>query len=106
MSTLSPDRWQEVSPYLDQVLSLPEDKRAAWMESFRAERPDLADLLQELLRGAPGGGTGAIPRTLAGSGCQRLIFNRGEDRCVHADIADWTGRYGQRVAGRTQRWSI
>ena len=50
MSTLSPERWQEVSPYLDQVLSLPEDERAVWMASFRAERPGLADLLKELLQ--------------------------------------------------------
>jgi serine/threonine protein kinase len=50
VSTLSPERWQEVSPYLDQVLSLPEDERPAWMESFRAQRPGLADLLQELLQ--------------------------------------------------------
>lgn len=49
MSTLSHDRWQEISPYLDQVLSIPEQGRAAWLESFRAKRPDLADLLQELL---------------------------------------------------------
>jgi len=50
MSTLSPERWQAVRPYLDQVLSLPEDERATWLESFRAERPDLANLLQELLQ--------------------------------------------------------
>ncbi len=50
MSTLKPERWQEVSPYLDQVLSLPEDEQATWMETFRAERPDLANLLQELLQ--------------------------------------------------------
>jgi eukaryotic-like serine/threonine-protein kinase len=50
VSTLSPERWQEVSPYFDQVLSLPEDERPAWMESFRAQRPGLADLLQELLK--------------------------------------------------------
>jgi serine/threonine protein kinase/tetratricopeptide (TPR) repeat protein len=49
MSTLSHDRWQEISPYLDQVLSVPEEGRAAWLEFFRAKRPDLADLLQELL---------------------------------------------------------
>lgn len=49
MRTLSPERWREVSPYLDQVLSLPENERAAWLESFRVDRPDLADLIQELL---------------------------------------------------------
>jgi hypothetical protein len=50
MHPLSPERWQEVSPYLDQVLSLPEDERASWLESFRTERPDLANLLQDLLK--------------------------------------------------------
>jgi serine/threonine protein kinase/tetratricopeptide (TPR) repeat protein len=48
--TLTPEGWREVSPYLDQVLSLPEDERAPWLESFRAERPDLANLLQDLLQ--------------------------------------------------------
>lgn len=49
MPTLSPERWQQVSPYLDQVLSLPESERRAWLESFRVQRPDLAGLLQDLL---------------------------------------------------------
>src|SRR5690348_3923402 len=49
MSTLSPDRWQEISPYLDEVLSLPEEERAQWFDSFRRQRPDLAKLIQELL---------------------------------------------------------
>ena len=49
MRTLSPEGWREVSPHLDQVLSLPEDERAPWLESFRAARPDLANLLQDLL---------------------------------------------------------
>jgi len=49
MSTLSPERWQEVSPYLDQVLALPEVEQGAWLESFRMQRPDLAGLLQDLV---------------------------------------------------------
>ena len=49
MSTLSPDRWQEVSPYLDEALSLPEQERAKWLDSFRRQRPDLAELVEELL---------------------------------------------------------
>lgn len=49
MITLSPERWREVSPYLDQALSIPECDCAQWLESFRTERPDLADLVQELL---------------------------------------------------------
>jgi serine/threonine protein kinase/tetratricopeptide (TPR) repeat protein len=49
VATLSPERWQEVSPYLDQVLSLPDAERGPWLESLRPEKPELADLLQELV---------------------------------------------------------
>ena len=49
MSTLSPEQWQEISPYLDQAFSLPENERAVWLASFKAEKPDLAELLQKLL---------------------------------------------------------
>jgi serine/threonine protein kinase/tetratricopeptide (TPR) repeat protein len=50
VSTLSAKRWLEVSPYLDQALSVPESERAAWLESFRRDRPDLVNLVQELLQ--------------------------------------------------------
>jgi hypothetical protein len=46
MATLSPEHWQEISPHLDEALSLPEDERAAWL----AAKPELADLLFELLQ--------------------------------------------------------
>jgi serine/threonine protein kinase len=49
MSTLSPDRWQKISPHLDHALSLPEDERAAWLCAFRLANPDLADQLEKLL---------------------------------------------------------
>jgi len=49
MPALSPERWQEISPYLDQALSLPEEDRANWLESFRTEKPELAELVQKLL---------------------------------------------------------
>ena len=48
MSTLDPERWQEISPYLNQLLALPEYERSTWVETFRGQRPDLANLLQEL----------------------------------------------------------
>ena len=48
-TTLSPDRWQAISPHLDRLLSLPEDQRASWLESFRLENPKMADLLAQLL---------------------------------------------------------
>lgn len=53
MLTLSPERWQKVSPYLDQVLSLPGIERRRWLESLGAEKAELADLLQEQFRCLP-----------------------------------------------------
>jgi eukaryotic-like serine/threonine-protein kinase len=49
MATLSPEQWREVSPYLDHALSLAQSEREHWLESFRVERPELAELLQRLL---------------------------------------------------------
>jgi serine/threonine protein kinase len=49
MSTMSPGRWQEISPYLDHALSLPEEERLAWLQSFRLQKPELAEALQQLL---------------------------------------------------------
>lgn len=49
MSTLSPGQWQEISPYLEQALSLTEEQRSGWLQSFRLEKPELAELLQQLL---------------------------------------------------------
>lgn len=50
MSVIGPESWREVSSYLDQLLLLPENERATWVESFRAENPGLADRLQEFLQ--------------------------------------------------------
>jgi serine/threonine protein kinase/tetratricopeptide (TPR) repeat protein len=49
MPRLTPERWQEVSAYLDQALSLPDADRESWLESLRSEKRELADLVQELL---------------------------------------------------------
>jgi eukaryotic-like serine/threonine-protein kinase len=49
MSTLSPDQWHAISPYLDEALAMPEDKRAAWLASLREQNPDMAGHLQTLL---------------------------------------------------------
>jgi len=49
MSSLSPELWQEVSPYLDHALSLSESERGAWLCSLIADRPELRDLLEGLL---------------------------------------------------------
>ena len=49
MSTLSPDKRSALSPYVDKALTLSEAERAHWLEALRAENPDLARQLQELL---------------------------------------------------------
>lgn len=49
MSTLSPENWKEISPYLDEALARPEAERAAWLESLRATKPELAAVLRKLL---------------------------------------------------------
>lgn len=49
MSKLTPERWQSVTPYLDQALDLPDEERGAFLASLRAQDPALADDLQVLL---------------------------------------------------------
>src|SRR5262249_35758529 len=49
MANLSPERWKEISPYLDEALSVGKDQRSAWLESLRAEKPEIAAFLDELL---------------------------------------------------------
>jgi len=50
MSTLNPDRWQALSPYLDEALGMTEEERAGWLASQRAQNPTLAAQLEVLLQ--------------------------------------------------------
>jgi serine/threonine-protein kinase len=49
MSTLSPDQWQALSPYLDQALALSDDERDAWLSRLGEQDPALAAQLGALL---------------------------------------------------------
>jgi len=49
MSTLSPDEWQVVSPYLDQALDMPDEEREAWLAALREQNPAVAAHLRTLL---------------------------------------------------------
>ncbi|MGB9287136.1 MAG: protein kinase domain-containing protein [Terracidiphilus sp.] len=42
-------RWREVNTWLDYGLALPESERAPWLDSIRAENPETACLLEEML---------------------------------------------------------
>ncbi len=118
MATLSPERWQEISPYLDQVLSLPEDERAAWLRSFRTERPELADLLFELLeehRAAAKehflerGPEVVANSSLAGQiiGAYRLLSPIGQGGMGSVWLAERSdGRFERKVAVKFLRFSV
>jgi serine/threonine protein kinase/tetratricopeptide (TPR) repeat protein len=49
MSTLTPDQWQEVSPYLDEVLELAPEQRAGWLLSLSKKDARLAYMVETLL---------------------------------------------------------
>src|SRR5579863_4080865 len=49
MRTLSPERWQIISPYLDQALAMTDDAQAVWLSSLRQQNPELAAELAALL---------------------------------------------------------
>jgi serine/threonine protein kinase len=50
MPSINPELWKEASPYLDRALELSAEERAAWLESFRASRPDLVGFIEDLLK--------------------------------------------------------
>ena len=49
MSTLTPERWREISHYLGQALTISGEARVAWLQGIREQHPELADHLQTLL---------------------------------------------------------
>ena len=49
MSTLTPDQWQEVSPYLDEVLEIVPEQRAPWLFSLGQKNARLASMVRALL---------------------------------------------------------
>ena len=49
MASLDSDRWQEVSPYLDEVLALPDEQRGPWLAALQVSKPQLAELVETLL---------------------------------------------------------
>lgn len=49
MSTLNPDQWRQISPYLDQALEMVPEERTAWLSFLREKDANLASILQSLL---------------------------------------------------------
>lgn len=49
MATLSPERWREISPYVDEALSMDTGQRSAWLAALRVGKPEIAVLMEKLL---------------------------------------------------------
>jgi serine/threonine-protein kinase len=47
---IPPDQWVALSPYLDEALALSGEELPTWLSSLRGETPQIADLLEPLLR--------------------------------------------------------
>ena len=48
VSSLSPDRWRILSPYLDDALAMSDERRAAWLAAISASDAALAGELRLL----------------------------------------------------------
>ena len=49
MSTLTPDQWRALSPYLEQALEMDRAERATWISALRTQDPALASQLAMLI---------------------------------------------------------
>jgi len=103
MSTLSPDQWQAVSPYLDQALDMPDEERKAWLTTLGEQNPTLAAHLQKLLDEHPRIGA----RTVSGKRFRTTAWphraRRRNDRRIRPAVSDRSGWNGHGVAGGAQR---
>jgi eukaryotic-like serine/threonine-protein kinase len=50
VSTLTPEQWRVLSPYLDQALTLSGEARAQWLTSLRTQDPVIAQQIEVLLQ--------------------------------------------------------
>jgi len=119
MPQLQPEQWKEVSPYLDQALSLPETDRAQWLASFRERNPTLGDLLQTLLddhhalaqnqflEGQPVPNPPLASQPGKQIGAYKLISLIGEGGMGSVWLAERSdGRFERRVAVKFLRFSV
>ena len=111
MSTLSPEQWQVLSPYLDQVLAMTDDERAAWLISLGEQNPTLAEQLRALidehrqlvqegfLEKSPGTSPAVVGLAGQTVGSYRLISQIGQGGMGSVWLAERSdGRFERRVA--------
>ena len=108
---LTPDRWREIDPYLDEALSLADEARDGWLAALNAEKPAIAEIVRELLaqhRDAtaegflePGSPHPVTESSLAGEtlGPYTLVSPIGHGGMSSVWLAERTdGRFDRRVA--------
>jgi len=119
MQTLNPERWAQISPLLDHLLSLPEPERTTWLSSVAAEQPELAEVLKGLLQehrsaahehflealpSAPSSETSLHGKTI---GVYTLISPIGQGGMGTVWLAERSdGRFERRVAVKFLRFSV
>ncbi len=116
---LNPERWQEISPHLDEAFSLSEEDRADWLAAFRAQRPELADFLEKLLQehralaeehfleSEPLQPTNEPSLTGETLGAYKLISHIGEGGMSNVWLAERSdGRFARQVAVKFLRLAV
>lgn len=111
MSTIGPEQWRVLSPYLDQVLAMTDDERAAWLISLGERNPTLAEQLRTLidehrllvqegfLEKRPGSSPGVVGLAGQTVGSYRLISQIGQGGMGSVWLAERSdGRFERRVA--------
>jgi serine/threonine protein kinase len=111
MSTLNPEQWRALSPYLDKALDLDDAARGEWLASLRAQDPALAaqvaSLLDEhsvlaqarFLEKGPTAPPGAAGLTNQAIGPYTLISQIGQGGMGSVWLAERSdGRFERRVA--------
>ena len=106
MPALDPARWAALTPYLDEVLQLPDDQHAQWLTELRDREPDIAGEIEVLLaRHQRLNAAGFLDgNALPPAGAKRA--ERNGDWSLHAAVANRPRRDGQRLARRTDRRAI
>jgi serine/threonine protein kinase/tetratricopeptide (TPR) repeat protein len=116
MPPFTPDQWQEVSPYLDEVLEIAPEQQAAWLLSLQEKDARLASMVEavlvqqqrlekeDFLVGSPLAG----PARLAGQkiGAYTLVSQIGQGGMGSVWLAQQSAPLQRQVAIKLIRWGM